>query len=160
MAVFWIGLGIVALILGFIGCVVPVLPGPPLAYLGLILVSVARQWEALSREALIIMGILAVVVTVLDYLLPVLFSRKAGASKGATIGSVVGMLVGIFLFPPFGVIVGALIGAILGEIIFNPRAENPLKTGLWVFLGTLTAMAAKLGYTGVAAYLFFAGIRG
>ena len=106
------------------------------------------------------MAVLAVVVTVLDYLLPVLFARKSGASKGATVGSVLGMVAGIFLFPPFGVIVGALVGAIVGELVFNPSAEKPLKVGIWVFLGTILAMVAKLAYTGVAAGMFIRGIRG
>ena len=160
MAIFLISLGIAVLILGFIGCVVPVLPGPPLAYAALLLVSAARKWEAVPRRSLIIMAILAAVVTVLDYLLPVLFARKSGASKGATVGSVLGMVAGIFLFPPFGVIVGALVGAIVGELVFNPSAEKPLKVGIWVFLGTILAMVAKLAYTGVAAGMFIRGIRG
>ena len=94
MIVFTI-LGVIALVAGVVGCTLPILPGPPLTYLSLILVSIARAWEAFSPAFLIIMGGITIVVTVLDYILPAAVSRKRGATKVGTFGSIIGMMVGM-----------------------------------------------------------------
>ncbi|KPJ83702.1 MAG: hypothetical protein AMS17_17125 [Spirochaetes bacterium DG_61] len=148
-------LGILSLFAGIIGCVLPILPGPPLAYLSLILLSFARRWTSFSPALLIVMGILTVVVTVLDYILPVIYSKKKGASKAGVWGSVIGMIAGIFLFPPFGMIIGAFVGAVLGELAFSQNRRNALKAGWGVFVGTLFGIAAKLGVSGIIAFYFF-----
>jgi uncharacterized protein YqgC (DUF456 family) len=150
--------GAVLLLAGLVGCVLPILPGPPLAYLSLLMISVATSWQAYRPGLLIGLGILALVVTALDYVFPALASRRYGASKAGVWGSVAGMLVGLIFFPPFGVIVGALAGAVLGEYAFGPSRENALRAGWGVFLGILVGIGAKLAYTGVVAYFFIRAI--
>jgi uncharacterized protein YqgC (DUF456 family) len=147
-------LGAVLLVAGVIGCVLPVIPGPPLAYLSLILISIARRWQALSPATLIVLGILAVAVTVLDNVLPILTSRRKGASKAGIWGSVIGMVAGMLLFPPFGMILGTFAGAVVGELIFNREKSVALKAGWGVFLGTLLGIGIKLGVTGAIAFFF------
>ena len=147
-------LGFILLAAGIIGCVLPVIPGPPLSYAALILLSIARKWEAVSLAVLIVLGVCTVVVTVLDYLLPVLISQKKGASKAGTWGSVSGMVAGIVFFPPFGVIIGTFVGAVLGELIFSNKPDSALKAGWGVFLGTMLGIALKLGVSGVIAFYF------
>ena len=85
----------ISLLAGIVGCILPIIPGPPLAYLSLILLSIAFRWQAFSPTFLIVMGILTVVVTALDFLLPVLMSKKKGAGKAGVWGSVLGMIAGI-----------------------------------------------------------------
>jgi len=83
--------GFVLLVLGIVGCVLPVIPGPPLAYLSLILMSIARRWRAFSPAVLIVLAVLTVAVSVLDALLPVFASKRRGASKAGVWGSVIGL---------------------------------------------------------------------
>ena len=154
-------LGFIVLIAGIIGCVLPVIPGPPLAYAALILVSIARSWEVLSPAALIILGLAAAAVTVLDYLMPLITSKWRGASKAGIWGSVAGMIVGMVFFPPFGVIIGTFVGAVLGELLFSNRPDGALKAGWGVFLGTMLGIALKLAVSGViAVYFLRAVLRG
>jgi uncharacterized protein YqgC (DUF456 family) len=147
-------LGFVFLVLGIVGCVLPVIPGPPLAYLSLILISVVRRWQAISPAALIVLAALAVGVTVLDMVLPILASKRKGASKAGMWGSVVGMIAGMLFFPPFGMIVGTFVGAVVGELLFNPEKRNALRAGWGVFVGTLLGIGLKLGVSGAIAFYF------
>lgn len=148
--------GAVMLLIGFIGCVVPALPGPILAYVGLILISIPGSWALLPVWLLILLGALAIAATILDNVLPALSSKKAGAGRAGVWGSIAGMIVGSF-FTPIGTIVGAFVGALLGEMIFNRENKSPLKAALGVFKGTMLAILVKLTVTGVIALYFIRG---
>jgi uncharacterized protein YqgC (DUF456 family) len=154
-------LGFIILAAGIVGCVLPIIPGPPLAYAALILLSIARKWEAVSPTVLIVLGVAAAAVTVMDYLMPLITSKWNGASKAGIWGSVAGMIVGMVFFPPFGVIIGTFVGTVLGELLFSNRPEGALKAGWGVFLGTMLGIALKLAISGViAVYFFRAVLRG
>ena len=154
-------LGFIVLAAGIVGCVLPIIPGPPLAYAALLLLSIARKWQAVSPTVLIVLGAAAVVVTVIENLMPIITSKWKGASKAGIWGSVIGMVVGLVFFPPFGVIIGTFAGAVLGELLFSKRPEGALKAGWGVFLGTMIGIALKLAVSGViAVYFLRAVLRG
>jgi uncharacterized protein YqgC (DUF456 family) len=146
--------GAALVLVGFIGCVIPAIPGPILAFAALILISIPGTWALMPLWVLILLGVIAVAATVLDNVLPALSSKKAGAGRAGVWGSVIGMIGGSFVIPPIGTILGAFVGALLGEMIFNRENKSPLKAALGVFKGTLLAMLIKLAATGVIAYQF------
>ncbi|MFP4068385.1 MAG: DUF456 domain-containing protein [Spirochaetaceae bacterium] len=150
-------LGSVAVIAGLIGCVVPVLPGPIVSYVSLLLISVAGGWDVFAVPTLLILAALAVGTTVLDSVLPALSSRRAGAGRAGVWGSIVGMLIGTVFFPPFGMIVGAFVGALVAEIIWNPENRQPLKAAVGVFRGTILATLLKVLAAGVIGFYFVRG---
>lgn len=149
--------GGIFLLLGFLGCVVPAIPGPILAYLALHLLSIPTGWTLFHPAALIVLGVIAVAATVLDNIFPALASKKAGAGRPGVWGSVVGMILGSIFFPPFGVFIGAFLGALLGEVLLNPENKDPLKAATGVFRGTLLGILVKLGATGVVAFYYLRG---
>ena len=151
-------LGFIVLAAGIVGCVLPIIPGPPLAYVALLLLSIARKWEAVSPTVLIVLGVAAVVVTVIENLMPIITSKWKGAGKAGIWGSVIGMVVGLVFFPPFGVILGTFVGAVLGELLFSKRPEGALKAGWGVFLGTMIGIALKLAVSGVIAFYFLRAV--
>ena len=154
-------LGFIVLAAGIVGCVLPIIPGPPLAYAALILLSIARKWEAFPPAVLIVLGLVAAAVTAMDYLMPIITSKWKGASKAGIWGSVAGMIVGMIFFPPFGVIIGTFVGAVLGELLFSKRPDGALKAGWGVFLGTMMGIGLKLAVSGViAVYFLRAVLRG
>lgn len=150
-------LGAVAVGAGFVGCVLPVLPGPPVSFLALLLVSLSGGWDTYSTALLIILAVASIVVTILDYVLPAVTSKRAGAGKAGVWGSVVGLIVGMIFFPPFGLIIGAFVGAVLAEALFNRGKSNPWRAGLGVFAGTMLGTLLKLATSGVIAFYFFRG---
>ena len=154
-------LGFIVIAAGIIGCVLPIIPGPPLCYAALILLSFARKWQAFSPTVLIVLGAAAAAVTVMDYLMPIITSKRRGASKAGIWGSVIGMIAGMVFFPPFGVIIGTFVGAVLGELLFSQQPDSALKAGWGVFLGTMLGIALKLAVSGViAVYFVRAVLRG
>jgi uncharacterized protein YqgC (DUF456 family) len=145
-------LGILLMILGIIGCLVPVLPGPPFSFLGLILLHLTRFGQ-FTIATLIILGAIAVVVTVLDYIVPVWGTKRFGGSKYGTRGATVGLIIGLFL-GPMGIILGPLIGAFVGEMIFKDDIRYAFKAGFGSLLGFLTGIGLKLAASFVMTYFF------
>ena len=141
-------------ILGLLGCVIPGLIGPPFSFLALILLSIAKKWEPFSPTFLIIMGILTVIVTCVDYVFPALGAKKYGSSRAGLWGAIVGMIFGILFFPPFGMIIGAFLGAVLGETLSGKPSQEALKAGWGVFLGIMMAILLKLIASGIMTFYF------
>lgn len=131
---------------GIVGCLLPVLPGPALSFVALLIVELAKNGEAFSTTFLVIMGAAAVLMTVLDYVVSMAGAKKYGASKFGLWGSVIGMLIGLVFFPPLGIFVGALLGAIAGEVVTGKKAKEALRVGWGVFIGNLTGIVLKLAY--------------
>jgi uncharacterized protein len=145
-------LGIILMILGIIGCLVPVLPGPPFSFLGLIFLHLTRFGQ-FSNLVLITLGAIAVVVTLLDYVVPIWGTKKFGGSKYGTRGATVGLFVGIFL-GPLGLILGPLIGAFIGEMIFRDDIGYAFKAGFGSLLGFLTGIGLKLAASLIMTFYF------
>ncbi|MCX6321245.1 MAG: DUF456 domain-containing protein [Bacteroidia bacterium] len=150
-------LGILLMILGIIGCLVPVLPGPPFSFLGLILLHLTRFGHStnpvLTTQVLIILGAIAVIVTVLDYIVPVWGTKRFGGSKYGTRGATVGLIIGLFL-GPLGIILGPLFGAFVGEMIFKDDISYAFKAGFGSLLGFLTGIGLKLAASFVMTFYF------
>lgn len=144
--------GILLMILGIIGCLVPVLPGPPFSYVGLILLHLSR-FGHFTNTTLIILGIIAVIVTILDYIVPVWGTKKFGGSKYGTRGATIGLIIGIFL-GPMGIVLGPFIGAFVGEMIFKDDMAYAFKAGFGSLLGFLTGIGLKLAASLVMTFYF------
>ncbi|NWF94256.1 MAG: DUF456 domain-containing protein [Syntrophaceae bacterium] len=105
--------GAILILLGLVGSVLPILPGPPLSLLGLFLLALVRNFSPpLTPTLLIVMLIVTTVVTTLDYFIPLFGAKRYGTSKWGIYGSIGGMILGVF-FSPFGILLGAFMGAVL-----------------------------------------------
>jgi hypothetical protein len=145
-------LGIIFMIIGIIGCLVPVLPGPPLSFLGLIFLHLSRFGQ-FTTPMLIVLGAITVIVTVIDYIVPVWGTRRFGGSKYGTRGATVGLIIGFFL-GPLGIILGPLIGAFVGEMIFKDDLDYAFKAGIGSLIGFLTGIGLKLAASFVMTFYF------
>lgn len=145
-------LGIILMLIGIIGCLVPVLPGPPLSYLGLIMLHVTRFGQ-FSPTLLIVMAAITVIVSILDYIVPVWGTKKFGGSKYGTRGAAVGLIIGLFL-GPVGIIAGPLIGAVVGELIFKDDMKYAIRAGFGSLLGFLTGIGMKLAASFAMTFYF------
>ena len=140
------------MVLGIIGCLVPVLPGPPLSFLGLILLHVTR-FGHFPKNTLMILAAIAVIVTILDYIVPVWGTKKLGGSKYGIRGATVGLIIGFFL-GPIGIVLGPFIGAFVGEMIFKDDLNYAFKAGFGSLLGFLTSIGLKLAASFVMTFYF------
>jgi uncharacterized protein YqgC (DUF456 family) len=146
-------IGLLLAILGLIGCVLPMVPGPPLGFAALIILSFVKNWEPFGTIFLFVLGGLTGLLLLLDYVVPALGAKKYGASKLGVWGSVIGVLVGLLAFPPFGMFVGGFAGAVVGELWAGKAGDKALRAGWGVFLGNLANTGLKMALS--AAMLFF-----
>ena len=147
-----LGLAIVMMIVGIAGCLLPVLPGPPLTYLGLVVLHFTK-FGPVSTKLFIILGVVAIVVTVIDYIVPIWGTRQFGGSKYGMRGAAVGLVIGLFL-GPFGIIAGPFIGAVVGELLFKDDIKYALKAGFGSLLGFLTGVGLKLAASLLMTFYF------
>lgn len=151
MDVLWFSLGGLCLLLGFIGCVVPVLPGPPLGFVALLtLISTSTP---LPMGTLYLAGGLMATAMVLDYVLPALGAKKFQCSGWGTFGCFFGTLVGVFFFP-FGLILGPFLGAACGELLAGKNFTAACRGGCGAMLGFLATVFLKFAVVGLDAYWF------
>jgi len=152
MDYFLLAVAIVLMIAGIAGCLLPVLPGPPLSYLGLVALHFTR-FADVSKNLFIILAIVAIVVTVIDYVVPIWGTRRFGGSKYGMRGATVGLIIGLFL-GPLGIIIGPFIGAVVGELIFKDDIKYALRAGFGSLLGFLTGIGLKLAASLLITFYF------
>lgn len=145
-------LACVCLLVGLAGSVLPVIPGPPLAYFGVLLVHWSSKVD-FSNDFLLTWAAATIVVSILDYYLPVWFSKRFGGSKQATWGSAIGVVAGIFLFPPIGLIVCPFFGALIGELMHDSsQSAKAFKVAFGSFAAFICGTGLKLIVSGWMAY--------
>ena len=131
----------ILLLIGFVGCVVPVLPGPIIGYCGLLALIPTEKCP--STLILVTMGLVVAAVTIADYVVPAIGAKKFNCSRWGTTGCFVGTIVGIF-FVPIGILLGPFLGAFCGELIAQKPIGAALKGGFGAFLGFLSGVFLKI----------------
>lgn len=151
--------GIICLFIGFIGCIIPALPGPPLSYVGLLLL----EWSAyadFSMQLLLILAAVVAVVTLLDFIAPIYMTKVFGGTRWGTWGSTIGLLIGMIFFNIAGVIIGPFLGALIGELLGGKRSNHALKSAFGSFIGFIFGTGAKLVSCGLITFYFIQGLFG
>lgn len=134
-------LGALAILAGIAGCFVPIIPGPIVAYGGLLCMIATSKPP--SAAMLVLLGVITAVVTVLDYVVPAMGAKKFKCSKWGIWGCTIGTFIGIFYFP-IGLILGPFLGAVAGELIAKKPLAMAAKGGLGAFLGFLAGVFLKV----------------
>jgi len=137
---------------GLVGCFVPVLPGPAIAYAGLWILY-AVGWAPSTTRLAVGAGVL-VVVTLVDYVVPSLCAKKFKCSRWGVLGCFVGSIVGLF-FLPLGIIMGPFIGTVAGELIAGKEIAASLRGGVGALLGYVVCLGLKLASVGLFAGWYF-----
>jgi len=151
-------IGSIFVLVGIAGCVLPILPGPVLIFLGLLVLALLKDFSSpLTPTLMIVMAILTVIVTIGDYMIPLWGAKKYGTSKWGIWGSVAGMAIGL-LFSPFGMLLGAVIGAVAVEWLVQKEKGKAFKAGWGVIVGSLLGAVLKLGVSGMMVYYFIRGL--
>ena len=146
--------GLIISLAGLIGCIFPVIPGPPLSFIALLILSWAKSWEPFTITFLAIMGGLTILVLIMDYVVPAIGAKKYGASKFSVFCSVVGMVIGLFVFPPLGLFIGGFVGALAGELYVGKSGEEALQAGWGIFIGNLVSIGLKMGLCVVMLFFY------
>lgn len=157
MSVIVIILAVLAGVIGIVGSVIPALPGPPVSWLGLMILyfwgnGTDGAGDPMSLTFLLVWLGITVAVCIIDYLVPAWFTKLTGGTKAAGRGALVGLLAGMFI-PPVGIILGTLLGAFLAELIFaDKNGWESAKSALGAFMGFLCGTGIKLIASGMMMY--------
>lgn len=151
---FLVFVGLLLVIAGIVGSFLPVIPGPPLSWLGLLTLhltdAVPQDWTFLGITLAV-----AVAITILDYIIPAMGTKRYGGSKAGAIGTTIGLIVGLLSPIPFGFLVGAFIGAFISELSFNNTSTQvALKAALGSFIGFIASTFIKAVVTMVFLVLY------
>jgi len=150
-------LGGILIIAGTVGCILPIIPGPPLSYAGLLLLQFSSR-HPFTSTFLIIYAALTVLVLILDYVIPIYGTKKLQGSKYGIWGSTIGMILGLIFLFPIGILIGPMIGAFSGEIISGKPGKQAFKSALGSLIGFLAGASIKFVLCISMAYYFIINI--
>lgn len=120
----------------------PIVPGPLTSWFGLFSLNLISTVE-IDKTLLIITFIIALIIFVLDSLIPIYGSKYFGATKYGILGASIGLLIGIITPIPFGIIIGPILGALIGELLFNNDLKKSIKSSIGVLIGFLASTFIK-----------------
>jgi uncharacterized protein len=128
---------------GVVGVVLPAVPGPLVAFAGLLLAAWIDDFEKVGTLPLAVMGGLALLSFIVDVVTTVFGARGVGATRWAVVGAGLGTVVGLFFGLP-GIVFGPFLGAVLGEILAGKTLVLAGKAGMGTWIGIVLGVAAKL----------------
>jgi uncharacterized protein YqgC (DUF456 family) len=132
------------MLLGLVGSVLPILPGIPLAWLGLFIYAAATGFQKVSILTTIVFFVVMLVTMAIGYFAPLLGAKKQKASRGGTIGAFVGLTIGIFVFNVWGLLLGPFLGALVGELIMKKTPDQAVKSAFGTLLGFLAGTLLQI----------------
>jgi len=148
----WI-LAVVLVLAGFAGLVLPMLPGPPLVFLGLVAAAWAEDFQYVGFWTLAVLGVLTLVAYFVDFAATAFGAKRFGATPRAAVGAALGMLVGLLFGLP-GIILGPFAGAVLGELSSKRPIGEAGRAGLGATLGIALGAAIKIALAFVMVGVF------
>lgn len=131
------------IVLGLLGSLLPVLPGPPLSWLGLLILNFTNSIQ-MSTSLLVVTGVIAIIILILDYIIPAVGTKKFGGSRNGMIGTTIGLVIGLLSPIPGGIIIGPFIGAFIGEMMNKNDSKLAFKAAIGSFLGFLASTFIKI----------------
>lgn len=156
-----ITIGIILLVIGLVSCILPPLPGPPIAYGALALAYFGlEKTNNLPLWLLVIYAVIIIIVSIIDYLIPVWSTKKFGGTKAGIRGCFIGIVVGV-IFSPFGgisIVICPFLGALIGELIDGQKFSTAIKSGIGSFVGFLLTSGIKIIVVLMICYHFFKAV--
>jgi len=137
-------LAIILFVIGLAGTILPVLPGAPIIFLGMIVYGIFTGFSSLTWGFFIWQALFTVLTFAIDYIASMWGTRRYGGSKTALWGSAIGMIIAIPLLGPAGIILGPFLGAFLGELLVSRTPEQALRTGVGSLIGLIGGSVMKL----------------
>ena len=152
MEILIIILGFLLLLMGLVGSIVPALPGPPLSFIAILILSLFTSYH-FDDDFLLIWAGIVIAVTALDYWLQVYGVKKFGGKQKAINGTLIGLILGILAPIPFGFIIGPFIGAFVGAYL---EEKDDLTKSFIIALGALAGfLSGTILKLAVSLYLIY-----
>ena len=155
MEYFLLILGFILMLVGIIGSILPALPGPPISWVGILMLYLC-EGISINYWILAVTLLIAVIIGILDYIIPAKGTKYFSGSKYGIWGTNIGLVVGIFAPIPFGFLIGPFVGALVGELIYNSQEKGrAFKAATGSFIGFLAGTFMKVLVSLLFLGLFF-----
>jgi hypothetical protein len=155
MDIFLLIIGFLFILLGIAGAILPVLPGPLTSWFGLLILHLTTIIP-MNYTFLGITLAVAILIWILDYIIPAIGTQRFGGSKYGVYGTTIGLVIGLLSPIPFGILIGAFLGAFIGELLYDKSGTaRALKASVGSFIGLITSATLKFLVALVYAILFF-----
>lgn len=142
MEILLVILSIILLVGGIVGCILPILPGVPLAYAGVLLMHWTDKVH-FSTTQLVVWLVIVIVLQILDYISPILGSKYGGGTSHGNRGCMAGTILGLF-FMPWGIILGPFLGAVVGEMLGGSDLPHAVRAGVGSLIGFMLGTLLKI----------------
>ena len=146
------------MLVGLVGVFAPILPGIPIAWLGLFIYAIGTGFERISVVTIIVFATITALILLLDALAPMLGAKKFQASRYGVLGAFLGMIIGVIFLGFWGIIVGPFLGAFLFEWLAKRKAKGALKAAFGTFIGYVVGALVKVIFICIMAGFFIASL--
>jgi len=154
MDLLFIIIGFILMFVGIMGSILPVIPSTPISWAGLIVLYLAPSL-AFDWLFIIVTGVVAIAIYVLDYIIPAVGTKRFGGSRAGIWGTTIGLIIGLISPIPFGILIGPFVGALVGELLFNnTKGPEALKAAIGSFFGFLASTFMKFFATTIYFGIF------
>lgn len=154
MDIFLLLLGFTFVCLGILGAILPVIPGPLTSWIGLLLLHITDIYP-MDKTFLGVTFVIAILIFILDYIIPSIGTKKFGGTKYGIYGTTIGLIVGLITPIPFGIIIGTFAGAFIGELIYDSKDTNrALKASFGALLGFFASTTLKFSVSLIYFIMF------
>lgn len=144
MEVLGLIIAVLFFVAGLAGTFLPVLPGAPLIWLGMLIYGLMAGFENLSPGFFIAQALAVALVFFIDYAANAWGVRRHGGSSAAIMGSLIGLILGVILLGPLGIIFGPFVGAVAGDLVAQKPLASAVKSGVGTITGMIGGLAFKL----------------
>lgn len=145
--------GALLMITGLIGAFLPIFPGLPFSYVGLLMLQFTEN-PPFTLRFMIVWAVIVVMIQFLEQIASVAGAKKMGASAYGIWGSLIGAIVGFVMFPPFGIVFGPIIGAFIGELLNKKTTQVALRSAMGAVLGFFISTFIKVVVALIMTYHF------
>lgn len=141
-------------IVGLIGTVLPVLPGPGLIFGGMLLYGVMTDFAAVDAAFFVMQAAAMAIAFLIDYVASAVGTKLFGGSRQAAIGAVVGTILGLIFLGPLGIVIGPFAGAVAIELSRGAPPAAAVRVGVGTLIGAVGGTVLKLGVA-IAMVVYF-----
>jgi uncharacterized protein YqgC (DUF456 family) len=153
----WYVAAAVLILVGIAGTILPALPGVPIVFAGMWLAAWVDGYALIGVATVILLGVLAGLAVLLDFLAGILGARRVAAAPKALWGATLGTVVGLF-FGLLGLLLGPFIGALLGEASAGGSIMRSTHVGIATWIGLLFGTIAKIALSFTMLGIFIAAL--
>lgn len=141
--ILWYVIAGILIAIGFLGVILPIIPGIPMMFGGMLLAAWVGHFEKIRLWVIVILGVFTVVSIAFDFLAGSWGAKRQGASAPAVWGALIGTIAGLFFGIP-GLLLGPFIGAVIGQLISGSKVDHATRVGVGTWVGLLIGTAIKL----------------